>query len=313
MVENELKEDKPQVVIFIAEWDEEFGPKVLNRFPNGRNMDLDEIADNVFLSFQTVFGNEPGVKFDRTNLVLPLKSHKRIAKTVLDSYKNDNVRGGYHPFIHVILLPLEFPEENMLIFNDIQNEIAEKYKYRREINLESFHSVILSIIEKLADHFHSHGEILRKEKKLDQAVNSHRKSFFLSKVVTNGRKEERFKRFLNNALGEYGKKNYKKGKRAYRQHKYSLSETFYKKASDLYEEAEDFFAVKKVRKKLKKTYKKWAKGLLSRGEVAKNREDLAEAYKSYSKAADLAKRTGKRRLIKKANKMLGKVPTPNRL
>jgi tetratricopeptide (TPR) repeat protein len=141
--------DQIPVLTYLAVWDEKVGPEIYDAYPeaNANSLDLDEITLQIFQSFQIIFGTNPDVHFNRTNLSFPLKSLKRIAKIMLDSIPNENVRGGLQPFIVVFLVPEDFSEENLNAFNDILIRIGLHFSKEKRIKIKEYYDEIKTLYQ----------------------------------------------------------------------------------------------------------------------------------------------------------------------
>jgi len=130
---------KIEYVCFIANWDEALGPTVIDVYPKENTVgDIDGLAVQIFMTFQTVFGNSADVAFKRTNLMLPLNSIEKKAKIIMETYEAPHVRGGLMPFIAVILLPEAFPDKRTAIFDELFFRIAMEYGKFQVPVLENF-------------------------------------------------------------------------------------------------------------------------------------------------------------------------------
>jgi len=115
-------------ITFLAIWDDDIGPTIIDAYPPDNNLNLEEISEQIFQSFQTIFGNSPEIKFERTDLVLPLKSYNKTAKILLDSFPNDSIRGGLQPFFIVLLAPDNFPIKKISAFDKMLININRDFK-----------------------------------------------------------------------------------------------------------------------------------------------------------------------------------------
>ncbi len=124
---------------FIALWDETIGPVVVGKWPDPPVMPhVDEIAVNIFMTFQTVFGVSNDVKFGRSILTLPLKAQDVMARILFDAVPNKEVRSGLQPFIVVALIPGEMLEETIKNFDSILEKIAKSYQEKGNNDLSTY-------------------------------------------------------------------------------------------------------------------------------------------------------------------------------
>lgn len=135
-------ESHPSIISsFIALWDETIGPVVIGKSPDPAVIPhLEEIAVNIFMTFQTVFGVSNDVQFSRSILTLPLKSQDLMARILLEVVPNKEVRAGLQPFIVVALIPGDMLEETIKTFDPILERIAKSFKEKGNKDLQGFHN-----------------------------------------------------------------------------------------------------------------------------------------------------------------------------
>ncbi|UYP46867.1 hypothetical protein NEF87_003152 [Candidatus Lokiarchaeum ossiferum] len=139
------KDELSNITLFLAEWDEALGPTVKDYFNTLVELgDVDMIALNIFSTFQMVFGESTDVSFKRTVLTMPMNSQKVIARIVLDIIPDTDVRGGFMPFIVVILIPDFLPEDKISSFDEILAKIVSNYKEHHGISLSNYKGEILN-------------------------------------------------------------------------------------------------------------------------------------------------------------------------
>jgi hypothetical protein len=195
-------------VAYFATWDERSGPIIVDCYPpmaSSPDLDFENITLQIFTSLQTVFGNDANVKFDRTNLVIPLKSVKRLAKILLNSIPNSKVRGGFLPILTVFLLPLEYPEEHAIRFNPLQDKILQSYSRERSIKMERFYPEMSNIIDEISKDLRQQGDKESKQRQNSKAITHYETAELLLDSI-NKSMQARFFR---------GDLNYVRSKRAY--------------------------------------------------------------------------------------------------
>ncbi len=127
------------VSTFIALWDETIGPMVIGKTPDPAVIPhIEEIAVNIFMTFQTVFGVSNDVQFSHSIMTLPLKAQDLMARVLLEVVPNKEVRAGLQPFIVVALIPGEMLEETIKTFDPILERIAKSYKEQGNKDLYSY-------------------------------------------------------------------------------------------------------------------------------------------------------------------------------
>jgi tetratricopeptide (TPR) repeat protein len=133
MEENKPESDEFELVTLICLWDEALGPTITAQVPEMAAMgDTDMIAVQIFMTFQTVFGESSEVAFNRTFLTIPFKSYHRTARILLETVVNPEVREGLQPYIVVLFLPDYLPEEKISLFDPILSKIGVQFKNKVE-------------------------------------------------------------------------------------------------------------------------------------------------------------------------------------
>ena len=90
-----IKSTQPNLVLFMALWDEDYGPMIEAKAPEVSTYEnIDGMAANLFMTFQTIFGEAADVSFKRMEFTMPFKSENCIARILLDVVPNEEVRAG---------------------------------------------------------------------------------------------------------------------------------------------------------------------------------------------------------------------------
>ncbi|MBD3351804.1 MAG: hypothetical protein GF364_09995 [Candidatus Lokiarchaeota archaeon] len=74
-----------------------------------------------------------------------MKTIQKNAKIYLDTIENDDVRGGLQPFSIVILLPEQFPQERLAIFEDILQKMSAVVSNKQKIDLKKYYEEIVDL------------------------------------------------------------------------------------------------------------------------------------------------------------------------
>ena len=135
----ENSDPSDSLVMFLALWDEDYGP-VLEETSVGEGSvspyeDLESMATNLFMTFQTIFGEAVDVSFKKTSLTIPFKSENCVARIQLDVVPNEEVRAGLQPFIVVVLIPGDLDEQTLTTFDPILEKIANLFKETKTVSL----------------------------------------------------------------------------------------------------------------------------------------------------------------------------------
>ena len=296
-----------KIIVFLSIWDEEIGPKIVDEHPKNNALDLEEISDQIFLSFQTIFGTGD-LKFDRTNLVLPLKTHNKLAKILLDSVKNRKVRGGLQPFIAVILVPLIFPEGRLNVFNEIVENIVDNYQADKKITISDYYREIVDNTERLSRDMNSAGNAFFKQKKYEMALEYHEISVDLMEIAENRSGINEFSKDLDKTRKKRAAELISEGNKYRIEKNFEETERQYVQAIELVKEASEEGLINKYTKVLQKFYIEWAKQFAKEGDEYLKQREYKEAHKSYSQSMKLAKTAQNSKMVKKFEKKINKVP-----
>ena len=118
-------ENSGPITLFLAIWNEDYGPQVIEFYPKPTSYDLEDLSIRIFASFQ-FFYDVPDKNFSRILMKHQISNINRKALIILDIVNNPEIKGGLQPFIVVLLLPeflsgdkLELFEilEHILLFN----------------------------------------------------------------------------------------------------------------------------------------------------------------------------------------------------
>ncbi len=122
---------------FISIWDEEIGPKIADLYPRVNIGDIEDLAIQIFTAYE-YFWDIPETKFERASFMLPVRKINKKAKVLLDSIPNPEVRGGFQPFIVVLLAPDFYTKKQLEIFDDILLKISQDYCHTQDSPQEKF-------------------------------------------------------------------------------------------------------------------------------------------------------------------------------
>ena len=128
---------------FIAIWNEELGPLVIDQYPAQSSIEKETLAIQFFMTFEAVFGQAPMRSIE---LTLPLAQFNKIAIIHLDLLKNDSVRGGQQPYIISVLVPESLSQQQI---NALKAPIEERMKAFKTDHLSDSESLLHIITEQL--------------------------------------------------------------------------------------------------------------------------------------------------------------------
>ncbi|MFX0102669.1 MAG: hypothetical protein ACFFCS_24090 [Candidatus Hodarchaeota archaeon] len=296
------------ILTYLAEWDEDEGPKIIDAHPKPKKLDLEDITMQIFTSFQTVFGYSDDVSFDRTNLVLPLKSYKTTAKILLDSYRTKKVRGGKLPFIIAFLVPVQFIQRELYIYNPIQEKIVDEYSKDKKITLKDYYDEITGKTDNFAVEVKKEAEALLKSKEYEDSVEKFRSAVFLAKMTKNDDLLDEIMKKFEPALSKFAKELLNSASEKAKQGDYTKAEREHFHTMRLAKESKNDGMIESYTKKKNDFYGKWIKDLEKQGKSFLKEKNTKEARAIYDKILKIANKTKDEKLIAKYEKEMGKIP-----
>ncbi len=133
-----------EIISFFSIWDDELGPEIIDLYPKSNVGDIEKLASQIFTVYQS-FWESPDNKYQRTNFVLPINKINRKAKVLFDSIPNSNVRGGFQPYINVILVPDYFKDDQLDVYNEILLKISQDFSKNHEIQLKDYYEDVKKV------------------------------------------------------------------------------------------------------------------------------------------------------------------------
>src|SRR5271157_5956188 len=297
-----------KIVTFLAEWDENEGPKIIDIYPESQKLELEEITMQIFASFQAVFGNSDDVVFEKTSLILPLKTQKVTAKILFDSYKSKDVRGGRRPFVVTFIVPVNFVQRELYQFNNIQEQIVEIYAKNKEIQLKDYFDKVLEDTRNIAQKMKSEADSFLKKKEYKQSVEGYREARFLLKITKDIASMTETGKNLVMALTKHMNQVHEIASEKAKQQNHAEAEKDYLLAVKLASESKNEKLMKQSSKQLAIFYRAWIKKMDKDAQVAIKSNDFKTAFKTYAKIIKIAKKMKNEKLIGKYELELGKLP-----
>ena len=130
------------ILMFIAIWDEEFGPKLVDIFPEEEELDFNTISSQLFRTYQFFYKDKSDNPFTRFLFHIPIVNISKKASVCLDWIRIKEADTDKSPFIVVILLPDYYPDESMKVFENIIQNISMEYVEKKAPILKKyFHQV----------------------------------------------------------------------------------------------------------------------------------------------------------------------------
>lgn len=297
-------------ITFLAIWDDDIGPTIIDSYPPDNNLNLEEISEQIFQSFQTIFGNSPDIKFERTDLVLPLKSYKKTAKILLDSFPNDSIRGGLQPFFIVLLAPDHFPIKKISTFDKMMADICRDFKKsdKQHLSIKEYSPDFINESLKAAKKIAGNAQRLLKKNKFEKAFAQYQNAIKMVKTLKAENIESNFIDKLHKAHKRFTMFTLNKGNTLFSKKKYEDSIELFKEALKLAEKYDVEISIKKISYKIQVAFTQLAAQANKKGDNAVKIRDYKLAHKYYSNSVKWAKLAKKPKLMKKYEKKLNRTP-----
>ncbi len=132
---NKDAKNEVEIVLFFAIWDEEIGPNIIEFCPKTSLLDLESLANNIFATYELQFGKAEE-QFKTIKVTLPVATLNRKAHVLLEVVRNKEIRGGFQPFIVVILVPDYVTEGRLATFDPVISKIAITYINEKKVILK---------------------------------------------------------------------------------------------------------------------------------------------------------------------------------
>jgi DNA-binding response OmpR family regulator len=141
---------KENLYILIALWDDKFGPKVVDIYPQAREMkvSLDNLANQLFSASISIYGHEKITKSE--DLLLNLTNLNTDAYLLFDSYPDKQERFGEKQYmIAALAAKINFFHslEIKKIFYTISKSIKQKEDYSLASNWDMIHRILQSKVK----------------------------------------------------------------------------------------------------------------------------------------------------------------------
>jgi len=130
------------IFTFIAIWDQDFGTKVLEVYPEEEELDFDIVAEHIFITYHNFYKKNKDGPPERTLFKLPLVNLNKKAGVFLDAIYDIEDASRLQTVIAVMLLPNYFPDDRVEIFDNIIQNIGMEYIETRSEILKKYHKQI---------------------------------------------------------------------------------------------------------------------------------------------------------------------------
>jgi tetratricopeptide (TPR) repeat protein len=266
------------------------------------------VLNQLFLSYQTIFGNSTSVSYDRTNLVLPLKSQKLYAKCLLDSIPNKTVRGGKQPIICIFLLPINISEESLMSYNDLQSKILNKFIETKTIAMINYYNDALELTYSLSIKTHEQASTLFKNKNYSKSLDFFKYAINMTIVSNKPELTENYRRDLGKSVVKTIEDLLNTGNKQLKTKILDEAEKSFKKSQEIGEEFVMQSLIKKSMKALQQVYIQQTLDWQTKARSALKESNYKLAIKNYEKAVKCADKSLKPGLSKKIIKEMSKIP-----
>jgi hypothetical protein len=149
--ENNLLKENLQINALLTLWDDDLGCELIDIYPIPEVGDPEKLAIQFFTFYQLFYDNTD-VPYQKTYFTIPLNNLNRKAKILFDVISDQNVRGGFRPFIIALLVPDYYKDKELNVFNEILLKISQDYieclLNNAAFSLKKFYSEIVQIYDK---------------------------------------------------------------------------------------------------------------------------------------------------------------------
>jgi len=139
----QISYNKP--IIFISSWNKDLGIKVEHLYPKSINLDLEQIAMQIFISYHNFFSKDKNEEINRSFFEIPIKNIIRKAKILIDSIENER-NNEKIPFIVAILFPDYILNDVLKKFENIMEQVAIWFLKRDDTPLSEMYNKIYDLL-----------------------------------------------------------------------------------------------------------------------------------------------------------------------
>ncbi len=144
-IKNDYKiQQKNDVILFYVLWDENFGPKIQNYYPNTvDDFDLEEIGVQLFQTTVSIYGHSK--YYESQSVLLRIYNIEKDGYLYFDSIPDDSVRGGERQFM-LVTLATKINYLMSLRVKEILETISGLIKTGKNWNISSYWEKISDIL-----------------------------------------------------------------------------------------------------------------------------------------------------------------------
>jgi DNA-binding response OmpR family regulator len=134
---------KDSIYILVALWDDKYGPKVIDVYPEKKEgvISIDQLVNQLFSAATSIYGNEKITKSE--DLLLNLNNLNTDAYLFFDSYPDENERFREKEYMIAVLAP-KINFFNSLEIKKVFHKLSKSIKERRDWTL----SIIWRLVHK---------------------------------------------------------------------------------------------------------------------------------------------------------------------
>ena len=115
------------IITFIASWKEDYGAKVIELYPSVEIFDYSTIATQIIRTYQFFYKKDANITTGNIVFNLPLVNINKRAVIFLETNNIEGKEGQTFIDMVVLLIPDFFPEERLIIFENIIQNIGMEY------------------------------------------------------------------------------------------------------------------------------------------------------------------------------------------
>ncbi len=131
-----------KIFTFIAIWNQDFGTKVIEVYPESEDLDFNRVAEHIFITYHNFYKKNKDGPSERTFFKLPLVNINKKAGVFLDAIIDIEDVSKLQSIIAVMLIPDFFPDDRIEVFDNIIQNIGMEYIETRTAILEKYHKEV---------------------------------------------------------------------------------------------------------------------------------------------------------------------------
>ncbi len=141
------KDNEDLIVLIEVNWDDAYGPKMVNHFPKDTKLEssLNTISDQLYDGVKAMYGQDSILSGD--GLRLPLKNYNITAYVFFDSYPDKSYRGERKDYMFSLLASTITYFQSLKI-KQVLIELSSLYKKQEKWDIEKFWNKFSDILTK---------------------------------------------------------------------------------------------------------------------------------------------------------------------